>query len=222
MAFTQIYIKAIFTEFQSIKTYRGKLTFYDTHFLLILRAFPGFNNDLYTFFSDENMTLLIDRLNDERKTPFKTIQKFTFDHIDYIFSIKPSYSNYAPFNDYLLAKCLTRPSPIARKSTSKKTTPSTLSEMIDTAHEMARIYARNHPNHKTLPVQIVQVFCKGLSDFSERKKPVFTRKKKLLELYLYAQGLLFAQHSDTLRHPAENRSDGQSPFPFPTFHSTLP
>jgi hypothetical protein len=34
------------------------------------------------------------------------------------------------------------------------------------------------------------------------KKPVFTRKKKLLELYLYAQGLLFAQQSDTLRHPA--------------------
>jgi len=218
MAFTHTHIKQIFAEFRSLQKYRDKLSFYDTHFPIIPHHFPDFNNDLYSLFSEKNMNTLIKLLNEERKAPFKTIQKFTFDNTDYTFTLKPPYSNYSQFNDYILAQFITAPFSSAKRQIEQKANKLTVSELIDTAHEMARLYSINHKNYNILPTQIIQVFCKGLSDSSRRQKPVFTRKKKLIELYLYAQGMLFAQYRETLNSRSENGSSGKSRAFISPFH----
>jgi hypothetical protein len=203
MALTNTYIKSVFSEFQSLKSYTDKLRFYDDHFKLIPHRFPACHGDPHTLFSTQNVNFLLEILQEERKHPFHPVWKFVGDDQDYTFSIQPRYSNYSTFNEYVLTQFLHSSTPrSAARKRQRNTTPlpaDTVPEMI--SHLLQQV---SRSPQAALRAQMVRVFYKGHTDFIQHQKSSFTRKKKFIELYLYAQGILFARRlavADNLETP---------------------
>jgi hypothetical protein len=211
MALTDTHIKSIFTEFQSLKSYTDKVRFYDVHFELIPHRFPACYGDPYTLFSTQNVNFLLEILQEERKHPFHPVRKFVVSDQDYAFSIQPRYSNYSAFNEYVVTKFLHI---IAPHSTVPKKQRNTTPLPADLVTEMVSHFLQqvSQGPQAALRAQMVHVFHKGYTDFIQHQKSSFTRKKKFIELYLYAQGIVFAR-----RLLVPDKLETQNPL---TFHKT--
>jgi hypothetical protein len=190
-------------EFSKIRTYTDKLAFYDKHFNIIPFSFPPFQTDLYAFFSDKNVDLLMKILEIERKTPHNWTREFPFDNETYSFCVKPWNQNHIILKRFIIDKWINEGSRVdllvKKRLKYVHDKEQACEEMLEMSSQMIKYFRHKirHEFERSFKTQFIAVFLKGISDCMYMQ--AIDKKRKFIELYLYAQGILYGRYVETLK-----------------------
>lgn len=210
--YTEQEIIIIHREFRAIKRYKDKLSFFDIKFTVIPFLFPPFSPDLPILFNHEITNRLIGILKNERKNPMLTKKIFSFSDRTYEFDIKPTNSNCIAYNNFIISKFLEvsdQLDKIAKECMTNINSDQTAVKKIIENLEKIIIhieYTLANGYDKSLQYYFMNVFYKGLSDARWNKIKPSHKKKKFTILYLYTQGVLYAQLIITIKELFEENT----------------
>jgi hypothetical protein len=187
-------------EFVGLKKYADKLIFFDRLFGIIPFSFPDFDPQLPFFFQKEKTDELAGIFKKERNNPGLTEKKFTYGEV-FVFNIRPANSNSAVYSNYILSSFLSRAPAFADWIHQKKSVDKPVEIFLDEANGIINHieYCLQYERDKSFNLQCMAVFYKGFYDaFSNR---VFGpwKKRKFIELYLYGQGIIYANYISSLK-----------------------
>lgn len=205
MNYTIARIKKYYLQFHALVKYEDKVRFFDEHFSIVPFQFPDFKTDLFAFFSDENLYRLHEILHYER-TENTLLRNFPIGNELFSFSIRPFHNNGLVLNKYILSKFMGSTESmhtmlldaIAAQEQAGITPALQLEKAADALGVLqARFKQEYKLNFKN---QFLTVFVKGMVDATGEEQPhLFSRKKKMIELYLYAMGFTFGRYQELLK-----------------------
>ncbi len=191
-------IRSLHLEFRSMKRYPDRLAFYDRHFGIVPFVFPSFDPGLPYFFERDKTDALVELMRKERNNPELSERIFRFGEI-YRFSIKPINSNNPLYSTYILCKFLLAApgpesyleQPLLRQDT----------KLLDDGNRVINFieYKLQNEYDKSPKLHCMTVFHRGFSDAFLQKVRLPDKKRKFIELYLYAQGILYAKYLAVLK-----------------------
>lgn len=197
-------IRALYLEYKTLKRYVEKLMFFDLHFELIPFSFPAFDPELLFFFENEKIASLTAIYKGERNNPALSEARFSFD-ADYRFCIKPTNSNSSIYSTYILSKFLSA-IPDFEKLIRQQESGIAVDNPYDrpVLEKANRIinqieYKLKNEYDKSLTQHCMAVFFKGFTDSFAEQVTIPDKKRKFIELYLYAQGILYAKYLEAVR-----------------------
>jgi hypothetical protein len=198
-------IRLLYSEFRSHKKYGDKLAFFDHLFGIIPIPFPDFDPLLRFFFQKEKTDELVEIFKKERNNPGLTERKFSFgDTI--VFNIKPANSNSAAYSNYILSSFLSR-SPVFEEWVFRNQSDERSIEfLLDEANGIINKteYCLQNEYDKSFRLQCMAVFFKGFYDAFCNRVNLPGKKRKFIELYLYAQGIIYSNYIRFLKKTLEN------------------
>jgi len=193
-------IRSLYSEFKSLKKYVEKLAFFDRWFGIIPFDFPEFDPRLRFFFEREKTAELVDIFKKERNNPGLTVKKFQYDEI-IAFNIKPANSNSSAYSHFILSCFLTRKPSFDEWINQNRSADKTAEVLLDEANSMINSIEINLQNEydKSFKLQCMSVFYRGFYDAFTRHLDGPGKKRKFIELYLYAQGMIYADFISSLK-----------------------
>jgi hypothetical protein len=198
-------IRALYSEFKSHKKYSAKLAFFDHLFGIIPIPFPDFDPQLRFFFQKEKTDELAEIFKKERNNPGLTERKFSFgDTI--VFNIKPANSNSAAYSNYILSSFLSRSPVFEEWVFLNQSAEKPLEFLLDEANGIINRteYCLQNEYDKSFRLQCMAVFFKGFYDAFCNRVNLPDKKRKFIELYLYAQGIIYSNYIRFLKKTLEN------------------
>ena len=204
-------IRNWYAEFRNLKKYIDKISYYDRIFGIIPFDFPDFDPQLKFLLDRDQTEDLIDILKRERNNPGLTEKRFMYRE-PVIFNISPANSNSAVYSHYILSSFLSRSPEFAEWIRKNKTAEKPIEAQLDEANGLVnKIEWTLHNDYdKTFRLQFLSVFYKGFSDAFTNSLARPDKKRKFIELFLYAQGIIYSNYVTSLkaalykeRNPAE-------------------
>jgi hypothetical protein len=193
-------IRSLYSEFRSLKKYVEKLAFFDRWFGIIPFNFPDFDPHLRFFFEREKTEELADIFKKERNNPGLTVKKFEYDEV-FAFNIKPANSNSSAYSHFILSCFLARKPPFEEWIKQNTSADVTLEFLLDESNSIINsieLYLQNEYD-KSFRLQCMSVFYRGYYDAFTRHLNGPGKKRKFIELYLYAQGMIYADFISSLK-----------------------
>jgi hypothetical protein len=188
-----------------------KLAFFDRTFGIIPFDFPDFDPHLRFFFERERTEELADIFKKERNNPGLTIKKFQYQDV-LTFNIKPANSNSSAYSHFILSCFLDRKPSFDQWIKQNISADKSVEDLLDEANRTVNnieMYLQNEYD-KSFKLQCMSVFYKGFYDAFTRHSNGPGKKRKFIELYLYAQGIIYAEFISSLkiamrktRHPED-------------------
>lgn len=199
-SFSENQIRSLHAEFKNQKKYIDKLAFFDRMFGIIPFSFPDFDPELRYFFQKENIDQLEALFRKERNNPTLVERKFFYGE-SFSFSIKPANSNNSVYSNYIL-NCFLAGKPrfedwIREKIQGEKSLEIVLDEANRKVNNIE--YALQNDYDKSFRLQCMSVFFKGFFEAFTNRVNLPGKKRKFIELYLYAQGIIYADYIGTLK-----------------------
>lgn len=193
-------IRTLHAEFRSHKKYAAKLAFFDRSFGIIPFSFPEFDPGLGFFFQDKKTEELTAIFKMERNNPGLTEKKFYFGET-FVFNIRPANSNSSVYSNFILSRFLSRAPRFDEWIEQKKSLSKPVEQMLDEANGMInKIECRLlYEYDKSFKLQCMSVFYKGFYDAFTKQANLPGKKRKFIELYLYAQGIIYAHYIRSLK-----------------------
>lgn len=201
MIYTQGEIREMFAIFQGTGRYEDRIKMYDQYFNILPFTLPAFDINLFNFFSDKNLDQFEAILHQERRLNISLNRSFEYEQEEFSFNIKPMNSNYLPLNTYLVQRFLQIRAYVFSQIQMGKDQPSA-DQLLATAKEMIGGLERQLTLNlrKNAITQYARVFFKGLTDFNTSKTlSTTTKRKKIIELYMYAMGFLYGEYISVLQ-----------------------
>jgi len=194
-------IRKLHTEFSELKRYTDKLSFFDSKFGIIPFIFPEFDAQLEFFFRKGKTDELINIYKKERNNPGLTRKNFQFKE-NFAFNIKPANSNSAVYSNFILSSFLSRAPDFAEWLKVKKTEGIQIESLLEESNGLVNTieYRLQYEYDKSLTLQCMAVFYKGFKDAFCKNVRLPFKKRKFIELYLYAQGIIYSNYITTLKN----------------------
>ena len=213
--FSENQIRVFYSEFRSHKKYVAKLAFFDHLFGIIPFPFPEFDPKLQFFFHKEKTEELMEIFKKERNNPGLTERRFTFGET-FVFSIKPANSNSAAYSNYILSSFLSRRPVFDNWIRRNKLSGISVERLLDDANgTINKIeFCLQNEYDKSFRLQCMAVFFKGFYDAFCDGVTLPGKKRKFIELFLYAQGIIYSNYISFLKSNLRNSSiaiDFQNP-----------
>jgi hypothetical protein len=188
-------IRSLHAEFRSLKKYGDKLAFYDRIFGIIPFSFPEFDPLLDFFFQKEKTSELTAIYKMERNNPHLTEKKFSFEET-FVFNIRPANSNSAAYSSFILSRFLSRAPEFEEWVQEKKSTGITVESLLDEANGVVNKieWLLQNEYDKSFTLQCMAIFYKGVYDTLRKQVALPGKKRKFIELFLYAQGIIYAHY----------------------------
>ncbi len=209
MDYTHTEINELFLQFHSIHRYEERLKLYDTHFNILPFTLPEFETNLYTFFSTNHLSQFENLLRMERRSNEMLQKTFVFGIDFYTFNIKPTTAHCITFNNYIISRFLQAGTQLKQRIQGEldliRESASPVKMMLATVNDMLAMLKSKaaSDNRRCLSTQFTLVFLKGLTDYSANGMPVISpKKKKIIELYLYTQGVIYGEYIQLLKKHA--------------------
>ncbi len=198
--FSENQIPGLHAEFKNQKKYVDKLAFFDRLFGIIPFSFPDFDPQLRYFFQKENIEALETLFRKERNNPSLAEKKF-FIGESFTFNIKPANSNSAVYSNYILSSFLSRKPKFEEWLPEKIPAEKSIEVVLDEANRMINSieYALQNDYDKSFRLQCMSVFYKGFYEAFTNRVNLPGKKRKFTELYLYAQGIIYANYISVLK-----------------------
>lgn len=198
-------IRILYSEFKSHKRYVAKLAFFDNHFGIIPFTFPDFDPQLRFFFQKEKTDELIEIFKKERNNPGLTEKRFVFAET-FVFNIKPANSNSAAYSNYILSSFLSRCPVFDLWIRRNKFTEMTFEYLLEEANGIVNKieFCLQNEYDKSFRLQCMAVFFKGFYDAFSDHITLPGKKRKFIELYLYAHGIIYSNYVSFLKTRLRN------------------
>ena len=193
-------VRQLHSEFRNLKKYVDKLSFFDRLFGIVPFSFPDFDPQLGFLFQKEKTEMLSEIFRKERNNPSLTEKKFSFGE-HFVFNIKPANSNSSVYSHYILSIFLERAPVFEDWIRQKKSSEKPIEFLLEEANEnMNRIEnCLEHDYDKSFRLQCMSVFYKGFFVAFTNRGHAPDKKRKFTELYLYAQGMIYANYIASLK-----------------------
>ncbi len=200
-------IRVLYAEFRSHKKYVAKLAFFDNHFGIIPFTFPDFDPHLGFFFQKEKTDELIEIFKKERNNPGLTEKRFSFAET-FVFNIKPANSNSAAYSNYILSAFLSRCPVFDHWIRRNKLNDASFESLLGEANGIVNKieFSLQNEYDKSFRLQCMAVFFKGFHDAFSDHVTLPGKKRKFIELYLYAQGIIYSNYISFLKTSLKNNS----------------
>lgn len=201
-------IRNLYSEFKSLKKYVDKLAFFDHWFGIIPFDFPEFDPGLRFFFEREKTAELVDIFKKERNNPALTMKKFQYDDT-IAFNIKPANSNSSAYSHFILSCFLSRKPSFENWIKQNSSAEKPVESLLDEANGMVNKIEMHLQSEydKSFKLQCMSVFYRGFYDAFARHLNGPGKKRKFIELYLYAQGMIYADFISSLKTAMRKTSD---------------
>jgi hypothetical protein len=193
-------VRKLYAEFRGLKKYSDKLSFFDRYFGIVPFPFPDFDPELLFFFQREKTEELYGIFKKERNNPGLFEKKFSFGE-NFVFSIRPANSNSAAYSIYILTRFLSRSPVFEQWIPEKKTDATAVEKMLDHANGIINHIESclQNEHDKSFSLQCMSVFYKGFYDAFSNGVTLPDKKRKFTELFLYAQGIIYANYVSSLK-----------------------
>jgi hypothetical protein len=193
-------IRDLHSEFKSHKKYAAKLAFFDRYFGIIPFSFPEFDPRLDLFFQDEKNSTLISIYKMERNNPGLTEKIFSFQE-DFVFNIKPTNSNSAAYSSFILSRFLSLAPSFDEWIRLRESEGTSVEQLLGEANGIINKieYRLQYEYDKSFHLQCMSVFYKGFYDAFCKQANMPGKKRKFIELYLYAQGIIYTHYIRSLK-----------------------
>jgi hypothetical protein len=202
---TDEYVINLFEEFTAQPRYIDRLSHFEKYFHVISDLFPAFDPSLVFLNDPEQIGFLTDIYRKDSGIYASLKKEFRIDKRIYVFDVRPVNSYRPVFNNYIINGFISADKQIntiigaIEKQGYYAEKPLELlmeecNQSIGTVH--------NYLQNKKLinfRMQFMNVFYDGYNDHINGISKAFERKKKIIELYLYSQGLLFAEYQQQLK-----------------------
>jgi hypothetical protein len=213
--YSEIQIRTLHSEFKAHKKYADKLAFFDRFFGIIPFSFPDFDPQLRLLFQKEKTEELAVIFKKERNNPGLTEKRFCFRET-FVFNIKPANSNSSVYSNFILSSFLSRAPVFEEWIRQKKSAKKSVEFFLDEANALINNieYLLQNEYDKSFTLQCMSVFYKGFYDAFSKRDKLPDKKRKFIELYLYAQGIIYAKYISTLKgalQKSRNPVDLQKP-----------
>src|SRR5664279_3812556 len=186
--FSENQIRKRHAEFMGLKKYADRLIFFDQLFGIIPFPFPGFDPELSFLFQQDKTTELEGIYRKERNNRSLNEKKFSYGE-DFVFNIRPANSNSAVYSNYILSSFLLDAPEFVEWINQKKTGGKTIHYLLDQANGYVNDieYRLQCKRDKSFSLQCMAVFYKGFYDAFSNRVYGPGKKRKFIELFLYAQ-----------------------------------
>lgn len=190
-------------QFQALSSYQEKVHFFDRHWRLLPFDPPPFDPNLSWLFDPKPSFNLLDLflLEIDRRKNFYT-KTWVVENQTFTFSINPFSKNQRiALNQAILNKFLNLFATWERQAVKQAVLLSMWEqhfEQANTTLNRIRGMAAEKSEHHAMQIKFLQVFLKGYADKTVHEH-VLNRRKRFVELFLYAQGLLYAQYMELLQ-----------------------
>jgi hypothetical protein len=193
-------VRLLHEEFRGLKKYPDRLCMFDRLFGIIPFSFPDFDPNLSFFFQKEKLDELISIFKKERNNPGLTERKFIFGK-SFIFNIKPANSNSSVFSNYILKSFLSRQPAFDQWIEIHGSAEKPIESLLDEANGLINHleYCLQNEYDKSFRLQCMSVFFKGFHDAYTGHVNLPGKKRKFTELYLYTQGIIYANYIGSLK-----------------------
>lgn len=193
-------IRKLHIEFRELKKYVDKLAFFDRMFDIIPFTFPEFDSQLGFLLDKGETDGLIAIFKNERNNPGLMEKNFLF-HETFVFNIKPTNSNSAAYSNYILCRFLSRTPDFIEWIRKNRSAEKSVTTLLEKANDLINgIECRLlYEYDKSLQLQCMSVFYKGFYDSCSNSVHMPFKKRKFIELYLYAQGIIYANYIHALK-----------------------
>lgn len=202
---TDEYVINLFKKFTAQPRYIDRLSHFEKHFRVIFDLFPAFDPSLAFLNNPEQIGFLTDVYRKDSGIYASLKKEFRIDKRVYVFDVRPVNSYRPVFNNYIIDGFVSADKQI-------NTVVSAIEKQEHYAEKPAAVLmeecnqsistVHNYLQKKKLinfRIQFMNVFYDGYNDHVNGIPKTFERKKKIIELYLYSQGLLFAEYRQQLK-----------------------
>jgi hypothetical protein len=204
-------LKSLYKAFKSSMTYIERLRFFDVHFGISPFSFPPFQPNLDVMFEGKNGKFLMElfemeRHNKANKEDSFYLKSFNYFGKEYHFNITPTNSLRELYNGFIVHKFINEDRTFKEKVNALKQL-----QIEDRAQlnvilnediiniKMLENHAFDFQQKATLKNQFLNVFHTGFNDYNNGFIKSFPNKKKHIELYLYAHGVLQAKYHEEIK-----------------------
>jgi hypothetical protein len=208
-------------EFKQLRTYKEKVEFFDQHFGCLSHSYPEFDPELKFLFEQKEFDAITELFEKERRKAIILDKRYEIDGKLYIFNVTPVNSNTAILNDYILYRFINNDKlfEAETKSLQEKEQQQIWNAWLSALNKIDSIDNKlAGGEERGLRYRFMNVFINGYRDKEQGLLKKFFNRKKFIELYLYAQGVLFRQYFQQLNalcdfsdssvqdEPAQNKS----------------
>ena len=196
----------LYQDFCELTNYQDKLTFYDQYFGIIPFDFPAFKPELDILLKANEINTLVEIFEQERKKTVELTKIIECESKSFVFNLRPANSERQLLNDYIIEHFLTNDpgfeSAILDISKISDSNKYLLDKALNGANSRVQLINSNLVKNKELSFrnQFLHAFQNGFNDYQLNFIKCFSAKRKIIELYLYAQGILFAKYIEALRN----------------------
>lgn len=214
MGLTSERIVVLYKKYSALKKYTDKLSFYDRHFSLIPYSFFPFDQNLEFLNLPKKIDFLIFNFKMESNAALQFKKAFVVDKKTYSFDVTPINSYPLIFNNFIINKFVTADKQfLAAVKKIKKNgnlDGKAVSVLLRESNEMLQFIREylNNKKERSFRIQFMSVFYQGYSDQLSKKPKTFRFRKKIIELFLYSQGILYGMYCQILKEqniPAEEQ-----------------
>jgi hypothetical protein len=199
--YSEFQIRQLHSEYRSLKKYVDRLSFFDKQFGIIPFPFPDFDPELGILFQKEKTADLTLIFRNERNNPSLTEKKFSFTE-DFVFNIRPANSNSSVYSNYILSIFLNREPDfelwIRRKIIEGRSVELLLEDANEKVNHIENCLENEYD--KSFRLQCMSVFYKGFFVAFSNQIHAPGKKRKFIELYLFAQGMIYAKYIRSLKN----------------------
>ena len=192
-------------EFSAKRKYLDRLGFFEKHFRVLFNLFSPFDHSLGFLYNEPQLQILTDIYRHDKDIYISLRKKIVAGKTPVVLDVRPVNSCRLIFNCFVIEK-FTREDEhfnALKKAINKygqvegKPAGFLLGECDEQiAHIRQLLFKKKATDFRT---QFLKVFYEGYTDELENKPKTFRFKKKMIELYLYSQGMLFASYRRQLQ-----------------------
>ena len=187
--------------------YADKLSFFHFHFGIIPFLFPHFDTEISWYSSAVQLAVLIENFYKEKPKKFTCEKIFIEDDCIIKFSVQPvSPIQRIQYNRFIIAAFLCLHDSFKQKFERDLQTENNPIEFLASqirfltaVKEWMRCSVNEVKVKKSLRSQFLQIFLSGFYFYDTGKQVTIQQRRKFVELYLFSQGLFFADHLSTLQ-----------------------
>lgn len=190
-------------EFKQLRTYKERLEIFDRHFGCFAHPYPEFDPELKFLFEQREFAAITELFEKERRKAIILDRRYEIDGKLYIFSATAINSNTGTLNDYILYSFINNDkhfrSIVADLEKRSETNEQQIrNDWLAALNRIDSLENKLAVEERGLRYRFMNVFINGYRDKEKGLLKSFSTRKKFIELYLYAQGVLFRQYLQQL------------------------
>ena len=193
-------IGALYHNYLQIKDYNNRLAFYDKHFNILPVKLPGFHPKLNFLFDTELLASINKAYKEETGNKDLFVKRVQSNEALYVFDVTPEFSTRIVFNKHILNKFMKDDACFnayikSLSASEKKHTDKVMNLKKEAIALIDYIKLKqNEADKKTNRDKYLKVFLEGFTDSKNEAVRSFRLKRKLIEMWLYAQGVLYENY----------------------------